>query len=124
MIQRESILLVADNTGAKSVKCIHTYKTSPYNSARIGDIICTSIQKVKHSKKITKGSIQYGIVVRTKYPRCRSNGNSVHFSDNAIVLIQSRTNLQSIGTRIFGPIPLELKKHAGYKGIFTGNWFV
>lgn len=121
MIQMESVVRVMDNTGAKTAKCIKVFKSSRNNCAKIGDIIAVSIQEVKHTKKVKKGQVKYGIIIRTKKSFRRINGFVYTFNNNDIVLIDSKVNLQLLGTRIFGPILLELKENTLYKSLFLGS---
>lgn len=118
MIQTESFIKVADNTGAKIAKCIKVFKGSRHNCASIGDIIAVSIQEIKHTKKVKKGQIKYAVVIRTRKEFVRINGFSFSFPSNDIILIDSRSNVELIGSRIFGPILFELKNNNLFKSLF------
>ena len=108
MIQQESILKVADNSGAKKVKCIKVLGGTKRRYAGLGDIIVMSVKTAVPHSDIKKGSIQRGIVVRTKKAVRRSDGTYVRFGDNAVVLIDEQ--MEPKGTRIFGPVARELRE--------------
>jgi len=108
MIQMGTKLLVADNSGAKIVKCIKILGGSKKMIGKIGDIIILSIKKTIMPKKIKEGSIWKGIIVRTKYKHKRKDGTSIKLGENAVILLDKDKNI--IGTRIFGCIPKEIKE--------------
>jgi len=110
MIQMQSKLRVADNSGAKVVQCIKVLGGSHRNSAGVGDIIKVSIKEVLPTSKIEKGSVHFAVIVRTKYKFVRPDGSSVRFDTNAAVIL-SNNKEDLAGTRIFGPIPRELRKN-------------
>jgi large subunit ribosomal protein L14 len=104
MIQKESIVDVIDNSGAKKANCFMVYGAG--NHAGIGDIIMVSIRSVTPNGKIKAGDKFKAIVVRTRSPLFRKSGDSIQFSDNAIVLIDEKK--EPIGTRIIGIVPREV----------------
>ncbi len=108
MIQQESRLLVADNSGAKEVLCIRVLGGTGKRYARIGDKIVVSIKSALPSGEVKKGTVTKAVVVRTKKETRRPDGSYIRFDDNAVVLL---TNLDEIrGTRIFGPVARELRE--------------
>lgn len=108
MIQERSILAVADNSGAKRVRCFRILGGSRKRYARIGDIVIASVQEAEPRKNVKKKDIVRAVVIRQKYPFRRRGGLYVRFDDNAVVLVNSKN--EPLGTRIFGPIPRELKE--------------
>ena len=112
MIQQQTILKVADNSGAKTVKCIKVLGGFKKRYAKLGDIVVVSIQqlrnKSKKTSKVSKGEVFRALVVRTKKRYKKKDGSSFFLQDNAIALINKQGN--PIGTRILGPIPKILKK--------------
>lgn len=109
MIQMQSVLEVADNTGAKEVRCIKVIGGSKRRYARIGDVIIVSVKEAIPETKVKKGSIQKAVIVRTKFPIQRTDGTSIRFDNNSVVLLNSAAE-EPIGTRIFGPIAREVRK--------------
>ena len=107
MIQMQTILDVADNSGARSIMCIKVLGGSHRRYARVGDIIKVSIKEAIPRGKVKKGDVYNAVVVRTKKGVRRSDGSLIRFDGNAAVLLN--TNLQPIGTRIFGPVTRELR---------------
>lgn len=107
MIQMQSMLKVADNSGAKQVQCIKVLGGSKRRYAGIGDIIKVSIQDAIPRGKVKKGDVYNAVVVRTKKGVRRPDGSLIRFDGNAAVLLN--TQLQPIGTRIFGPVTRELR---------------
>ena len=108
MIQTESQLLVADNSGAKLIRCIKVIGGSKRRYARIGDIIIVSIKDAIPRSKVKKGEVQRAVIVRTKKPLIREDGSSIKFDSNSAVLLDKSN--EPIGTRIFGPVTRELRK--------------
>jgi large subunit ribosomal protein L14 len=112
MIQQETILKVADNSGAKTVKCIKVLGGFKKRYAYLGDIIVISVQQLRNKSKVTskvlKGSVFRALVIRTKKQYKISNGLVFSSDENAVVLINKQGN--PVGTRILGPIPKILKK--------------
>ncbi|MCE9529657.1 MAG: 50S ribosomal protein L14 [Planctomycetes bacterium] len=107
MIQQETRLAVADNTGAKEVMCIKVLGGSKKRVAGIGDIIICSVKSVIAGSEIKKKAVVRGVVVRTKSPARRKDGSYVKFDSNAVVLIDADNNPR--GTRIFGAVARELR---------------
>ena len=108
MIQVQTELTVADNTGAKRIECIKVLGGSKRRYARIGDIIIVSVKDAIPRSKVKKGEVQRAIIVRTKKPLIREDGTSIKFDTNAAVLLDKQN--EPIGTRIFGPVTRELRK--------------
>lgn len=107
MIHEESILNVADNTGAKTIKCIRCLGGSHRKTCGVGDIIVASVQKADPNGKVKKGEVVMAVIVRTKYPVQRADGSIIKFDENAAVIIDKAKAPR--GTRIFGPIARELR---------------
>ena len=107
MIQLHSVLTVADNSGAKRVKCIHVLGGSGRRYARVGDRIKISIKEAYPNTNIKKGDVKTAVVVRTKKEMGRKNGTYIRFGNNAAVLINDAG--EPVGTRIFGPVSRELR---------------
>ncbi len=108
MIQMETELSVADNSGAKKVKCIKVLGGSKRKYAYIGDIIKVSVRETIPRGKVKKGDVMNALVVRTKKGINRPDGSIIRFDSNAVVLINN--DKQPIGTRIFGPLTRELRR--------------
>ncbi|MBN2864207.1 MAG: 50S ribosomal protein L14 [Bacteroidales bacterium] len=107
MIQQESRLTVADNSGAKEVLCIRVLGGSKKRYASVGDKIVVSVKSALPSGEAKKGTVSKAVVVRTKKEIRRQDGSYIRFDDNAVVLL---TNLDEVrGTRIFGPVARELR---------------
>lgn len=107
MIQMESVLEVADNSGAKAVKCIKVLGGSKRKYASIGDIIVVSIKDAAPNGKVKKGQIARAVIVRTRKEVRRVDGSYIRFDNNSAVLI-TKDN-EPVGTRIFGPVARELR---------------
>lgn len=107
MIQMQTILEVADNSGARAIMCIKVLGGSRRRYARIGDIIKVSIKEAIPNSRVKKGDVLNAVVVRTKQPVRRIDGGAIRFGQNAAVLLNAQ--LQPIGTRIFGPVTRELR---------------
>ena len=107
MVQQQTILKVADNTGAKEIMCIRCLGGSYRKYARIGDIIIASVKTATPGGVVKKGDVVKAVVVRTKKPTRRADGSYVRFDENAAVIIRDDKNPK--GTRIFGPIARELR---------------
>ncbi len=107
MIQPLSVLNVADNSGAKQIRCIRCMGGSVVKSAGVGDVIVASVIKADPDGKVKKGEVVKAVIVRTKKTFTREDGTAVRFDDNAAVLIDS--NKAPRGTRVFGPIARELR---------------
>ncbi|MCL4406384.1 MAG: 50S ribosomal protein L14 [Patescibacteria group bacterium] len=108
MIQERAILKVADNSGAKTIRCFRVLGGSRKRYARVGDIIVASVQTAEPRKNIKKKDIVKAVVVRTKNALRRPGGLYVRFDDNSAVIVNVKK--EPLGTRIFGPIPRELKE--------------
>ena len=108
MIQMQSNLFVADNSGARQIQCIKVLGGTKRRFASIGDIIVVSIKDAIPRGKVKKGEVFKAVVVRTKKDFCRSDGTSVRFDKNAAVLLDKQTQ-EPIATRIFGPVTRELR---------------
>lgn len=107
MIQMQSILYVADNSGAKKVMCIKVLGGSKKRTAGIGELIKISVKEAIPRGKVKKGDILIAVVVRTRKGINRNDGSSIKFDKNAVILLQD--NGQPVGTRVFGPITRELR---------------
>ncbi|HPE99349.1 50S ribosomal protein L14 [bioreactor metagenome] len=107
MIQQESRLNVADNSGAKEVLCIRVLGGTKRRYASVGDKIIVSVKDAIPSGNIKKGTVSKAVVVRTKKEIRRPDGSYIRFDDNAVVLLTASDELR--GTRIFGPVPRELR---------------
>lgn len=101
------MLDVADNTGAKVVRCIRVLGGTKRRSARIGDVIVVAVQKTLPGSPVKKGTVQRAVIVRTRYPARRNDGSYVRFDANAVVLIDKDGNPR--GSRIFGAVARELR---------------
>ena len=107
MIQQESRLAVADNSGAKEVLCIRVLGGTKKRYASIGDQIVVTVKNALPSGNVKKGTVIRGVVVRTKKEIRRQDGSHIRFDDNAVVLLNASGEM--IGTRIFGPVARELR---------------
>ena len=107
MIQQESYLKVADNTGAKEIKCIRVLGGSKVKYGNIGDVIVASVRKSTPGGQVKKGEVVRAVIVRSAKGVRRADGTYVRFDDNAAVLIKEDKNPR--GTRIFGPVARELR---------------
>ena len=108
MIQQESYLKVADNTGAKEIHCIRVLGGSKRKFGNIGDIIVASVRKASPGGTVKKGEVVKAVIVRTKRGVRREDGSYVRFDENAAVIIKEDKNPK--GTRIFGPVARELRE--------------
>jgi large subunit ribosomal protein L14 len=113
MIQMQSRMNVADNSGAKEVMCIKVLGGSKKRYAQIGDIIVVSIKEALPTAKVKKGDVAKAVVVRTVHKLRRTDGSYIRFDDNAAVLINAAK--EPVGTRIFGPVARELRAKAFVK---------
>lgn len=107
MIQMQTVLDVADNSGARRVQCIKVLGGSKRRYAGIGDVIKVSIKEAIPRGKVKKGDVYNAVVVRTRKGVRRADGSLIRFDGNAAVLLNQ--NLQPVGTRIFGPVTRELR---------------
>lgn len=110
MIQQQTILDVADNSGAKTVQCIKVLGGSKHMSAKVGDVIVVAVQQAISGGKVKKGDVKKAVIVRTCYPVRREDGSYINFDNNSVVLLG--TNNEPIGTRIFGPVARELRNRS------------
>lgn len=108
MIQQESRLIVADNSGAKTVLCIRVLGGTKRRYASVGDKIIVTVKSAIPSGNIKKGTVSKAVVVRTTKEVRRSDGSYIRFDDNAVVLLTATEELR--GTRIFGPVARELRE--------------
>lgn len=116
MIQERSLLKVADNSGAKVIRCFRVLGGTRKRYARIGDLIVASVQSAEPRKQIKKKEIVRAVIVRSRAVIRRKDGSYVRFDENAAVIVNEKK--EPIGTRIFGPIPRELKEK-GYDKIVS-----
>lgn len=116
MIQMQTRLEVADNSGAKKVQCIKVLGGSKRRYASVGDIIVVSVKEALPNSKVKKGDVKQAVVVRTAKELSRPDGTHIRFDDNAAVLIDPQG--QPLGTRIFGPVARELRA-GGYMKIIS-----
>jgi large subunit ribosomal protein L14 len=116
MIQQESRLLVADNSGAKEILCIRVLGGTRRRYAGVGDIIVATVKQANSGGQVKKKSVVKAVVVRTKNAIRRPDGSTIRFDDNAAVIIGD--DKQPKGTRIFGPVPRELRDQ-GYAKIIS-----
>ncbi len=116
MIQQESRLNVCDNSGAKSILCIRVLGGTRRRYARVGDVIVASVKAANPSGNVKKKQIVRAVVVRTQNPIKRKDGSTIRFDDNAAVIIGD--DKQPRATRIFGPVPRELRD-LGYNKIIS-----
>ncbi len=116
MIQTESVLQVADNSGARQVKCIKVLGGSKRRYARVGDLIVVAVKEAMPGGKVKKGEVQRAVVVRTAKEFRRADGSSIRFDENAAVLLTKQG--EPMGTRIFGPVTRELR-NKGYMKIIS-----
>ena len=109
MIQQESVLDVADNSGARKVACIRVLGGSRRRYASVGDVIVVSVKEAIPNSRVKKGEVRRAVIVRTAKAIGRNDGSFIKFDDNAAVLLD--TQKEPVGTRIFGPVARELRAH-------------
>lgn len=119
MIQMQTRLTVADNTGAKDVQCIKVLGGSRRRTASLGDVVICSVKSVIAGSEMKKGAVVRGVVVRVRQPHRRTDGSYVRFDSNALVLIDKDNNPR--GTRIFGAIARELRDKNFMKIVSLAN---
>lgn len=107
MIQMQSRLRVADNSGAKEVQCIKVLGGTRRRTASVGDIIVVSVKEALPKSKVKKGDVAKAVIVRTVHKVRRPDGSCIRFDENSAVLVNN--NKEPIGTRIFGPVARELR---------------
>ncbi len=108
MIQTETTLNIADNSGAKKVQCIRVLGGTRRRYAHVGDVIVVAVKDAIPNSNVKKGSVVKAVVVRTKKEFSRKDGTLIRFSDNAAVVINE--SFEPLGTRIFGPVARELRE--------------
>jgi large subunit ribosomal protein L14 len=124
MLQVRSYIKIADNTGAKVVNVFSVNGKNSNRFARVGDIVAGSVRQVSPNSSLKKGDKVYAVIVRTRKEMRRKDGSYIRFDENAGVLV-SKENGEPKGTRIFGPIPREVREQAigkmedGYKKIIS-----
>ncbi|HIU45035.1 MAG TPA: 50S ribosomal protein L14 [Candidatus Enteromonas pullicola] len=116
MIHNETNLVVADNSGARSVRVFRLYGGSHRKTSSIGDVVLCAVKDAIPNGKVKKSDVVKGVIVRVKHPVQRKDGSTIAFDDNAIVLIDNDGN--PIGTRVFGPVARELRDR-GYMKIIS-----
>lgn len=116
MIQQESRLSVCDNSGAKEILCIRVLGGTRRRYARVGDVIVATVKQANPSGMVKRKSVVRAVVVRTKYAIRRKDGSTIRFDDNAAVIIDEEKLPKA--TRIFGPVPRELRDQ-GYSKIIS-----
>lgn len=116
MIQMQSRMEVADNSGAREVQCIKVLGGSKRRTANVGDVVVVSVKEAIPRGRVKKGDVRRAVVVRTRHGLQRQYGEKIRFDTNACVLINN--NKEPIGTRIFGPVTRELRA-AGYMKIIS-----
>jgi large subunit ribosomal protein L14 len=116
MIQMETSLVVADNSGAKVAKCIKVLGGSHHMATGVADVVVVSIIEAISGGKVKKGEVATGVIVRTKKETQRADGSTIRFDDNALVLINK--DKTPVGTRVFGPVARELR-NSGYTKILS-----
>ena len=118
MVQNDTNLVVANNSGATSVRIFRLFGGGNRKSSSIGDIVMCAVKTAMPNGKVKKGEIVRGVIVRTKYPINRPDGSTINFDDNAIVLINE--DGAPLGTRVFGPVARELRdKGEGFMKIVS-----
>ena len=113
MIQMQSRMRVADNSGAKEVQCIKVIGGSKRRTASVGDIVVVSVKSALPTSKVKKGEVAKAVIVRTKKQIRRPDGSYIRFDDNAAVLVNQ--NKEPVGTRIFGPVAREFRARSFVK---------
>lgn len=110
MLQKQSYLEVADNSGAQLLQCIHIVGSTRKRYARLGDLIKCAVKKAIPGAQVKKGDVVTAVIVRTKKEFRRKDGSYVRFGENAAVVVKSAEDKLPIGSRIFGPIARELRE--------------
>ncbi len=109
MVQHRTMFVCADNSGARKLQCIHVLGGYKKRTAHIGDIVTVSVKEAQPQSMVKKGEVHHAVVVRTRKEWKRPNGVAIRFSENAVVLVD-RKSKELKGTRVFGPIPRELRE--------------
>lgn len=107
MIQQETMLTVADNSGARKIQCLRVMRSGNAPYGRIGDVIIGVVKDALPNMQVKKSDVIRAVIVRTRYPERRDSGMTIRFDDNAAVLINADGNPR--GTRVFGPVARELR---------------
>lgn len=113
MIQMQTEMEVADNSGARRVECIKVLGGSHRRFASVGDVVIVSVKDAIPRGRVKKGDVQRAVIVRTSFPLKRANGEAIRFDGNAAVLVNKQN--EPIGTRIFGPVTRELRSRGFMK---------
>ena len=108
MIQEETLLTIADNSGAKTAKCIRVLGGTGRRYAQVGDIVVLAVKSAIPQGTIKKGQVVKGVIVRTRKEQRRKDGSYIRFGDNAAVILNA--DKEPVGTRIFGPVARELRE--------------
>jgi large subunit ribosomal protein L14 len=108
MIQQETLLVVADNSGAKSAKCFRVLGGTKRRYARVGDVVICAVKVAIPGGAVKKGDVVKAVVVRTRKEQRRKDGSYIRFDENAVVIINDKK--EPVGTRIFGPVARELRE--------------
>ena len=116
MVQQETNLVVADNSGARSVRVFRQYGGSHKKTYTLGDIVLCAVKDAIPNGKVKKSDVVKGVIVRVKYPVLRADGSTISFDDNAVVIVDNDGN--PVGTRVFGPVARELRDK-GYMKIIS-----
>ena len=116
MVQNETNLVVADNSGARSVRVFRQYGGSHRKVSSLGDIVLCAVKEATPNGKVKKSDVVKGVIVRVKYPVQRKDGSTIRFYDNAVVIVDNDGN--PVGTRVFGPVARELREK-GYMKIIS-----
>jgi large subunit ribosomal protein L14 len=117
MVQERAILQVADNTGAKKVRVIRVFGGRQKRYAHIGDVIAGAVFEAEPHSSVKKGDVVHAVIVRSRKETRRKDGTYIRFDDNALVLIDKKSK-EPKGTRVFGPVPRELRS-MGYPKIIS-----
>ena len=107
MIQTETMLTIADNSGARRAKCFHILGGTRRRYASVGDVVVVSVKEALPNAAVKKGEVRRAVIVRTRKEIRRTDGTYIRFDDNAAVIINDAG--EPVGTRIFGPVPRELR---------------
>ena len=116
MVQNETNLVVADNSGARSVRVFRQYGGSHRKVSSLGDIVLCAVKEATPNGRVKKSDVVKGVIVRVKYPVQRKDGSTIRFDDNAVVIVDNDGN--PVGTRVFGPVARELREK-GYMKIIS-----
>ena len=116
MVQNETNLVVADNSGARSVRVFRQCGGSHRKVSPLGDIVLCAVKEATPNGKVKKSDVVKGVIVRVKYPVQRKDGSTIRFDDNAVVIVDNDGN--PVGTRVFGPVARELREK-GYMKIIS-----